>query len=165
MNNPYEYLGVGRNATEKEIMDAYRRIAGEITNANIPDSEKTQTAINGVELKDIIGTTDNDLLNTLLTNADGSAVAAAVYQTLLGHNTAEHACWNTPYALSANYQGIMMNLNVGDGSNMLFHTLQALFEKQNIDYFNSGSSDAVESVAIFPLSDQHLFAQADAANA
>ena len=42
MNNPYEYLGVGRNATEKDIMDAYRRIAGEITNANIPDSEKTQ---------------------------------------------------------------------------------------------------------------------------
>ncbi len=42
MNNPYEYLGVGRNATEKDIMDAYRRIAGDITNANIPDSEKTQ---------------------------------------------------------------------------------------------------------------------------
>ena len=41
MNNPYEYLGVGRNATEKDIMDAYRRIAGEITTANIPDSEKT----------------------------------------------------------------------------------------------------------------------------
>ncbi len=41
MNNPYDYLGVGRNATEKDVMDAYRRIAGEITNANIPDSEKT----------------------------------------------------------------------------------------------------------------------------
>ncbi len=41
MNNPYDYLGVSRNATEKDIMDAYRRIAGEITNANIPDSEKT----------------------------------------------------------------------------------------------------------------------------
>ena len=42
MNNPYEYLGVGRNATEKDIMDAYRRIAGEITESDIPDSEKTQ---------------------------------------------------------------------------------------------------------------------------
>ncbi len=41
MNNPYDFLGVGRNATEKEIMDAYRRIAGDITNSNIPDSEKT----------------------------------------------------------------------------------------------------------------------------
>jgi curved DNA-binding protein CbpA len=41
VNNPYEYLGVSSNATEKDIMDAYRRIAGEITNANIPDSEKT----------------------------------------------------------------------------------------------------------------------------
>lgn len=40
MNNPYEYLGVSRNATEKDIMDAYRRIAGEITNSDIPDSEK-----------------------------------------------------------------------------------------------------------------------------
>ena len=42
MNNPYEFLGVSRNASEKDIMDAYRRIAGDITNANIPDSEKTQ---------------------------------------------------------------------------------------------------------------------------
>ncbi len=41
MNNPYDFLGVGRNATEKEIMDAYRRIAGDITNSNIPDNEKT----------------------------------------------------------------------------------------------------------------------------
>ncbi len=42
MNNPYEFLGVGRNATEKDIMDAYRRIAGEITNADYSDAEKTQ---------------------------------------------------------------------------------------------------------------------------
>lgn len=42
VNNPYEYLGVNRNATEKDIMDAYRRIAGEITNSNDPDSEKVR---------------------------------------------------------------------------------------------------------------------------
>ncbi len=40
MNNPYEYLGVSRNASEKDIMDAYRRIAGEITNSNLNESEK-----------------------------------------------------------------------------------------------------------------------------
>ena len=42
MNNPYEYLGVGRNATEKDIMDAYRRIAGEINNSSLPDVERTR---------------------------------------------------------------------------------------------------------------------------
>ena len=98
-------------------------------------------------------------------NADGATVAAAVHQKLLGHNTAENACWNTPYALSATYQGIMLNINVGEGTNMLFQTLKDMFEKQNIDYFNSGSSDAVESVAVFPLFEQHLFASAETANA
>ena len=61
MNNPYEYLGVGRNATEKDIMDAYRRIAGEITNANIPDSEKKQRMN---ELNNAYDTILNDLRGT-----------------------------------------------------------------------------------------------------
>ena len=42
MNNPYEYLGVGRNATEKDIMDAYRRIAGEINSTPMPEYERTR---------------------------------------------------------------------------------------------------------------------------
>lgn len=42
MNNPYEYLGVSRNATERDIMDAYRRIAGEITNSNESENEKSR---------------------------------------------------------------------------------------------------------------------------
>lgn len=42
MNNPYEYLGVGRNATEKDIMDAYRRIAGEINSTPMSDDERTR---------------------------------------------------------------------------------------------------------------------------
>ena len=41
MNNPYEVLGVGRDATEKDIMDAYRRIAGEISNTPMSDAERT----------------------------------------------------------------------------------------------------------------------------
>ncbi|MCH5192065.1 MAG: tetratricopeptide repeat protein [Oscillospiraceae bacterium] len=41
MNNPYDYLGIGRNATEQQVMDAYRRIAGEIQSSDISDSEKT----------------------------------------------------------------------------------------------------------------------------
>ena len=41
LNDPYDYLGISRNATEQQVMDAYRRIAGEIQNSNIPDSEKT----------------------------------------------------------------------------------------------------------------------------
>lgn len=67
MNNPYEYLGVSRNATEKDIMDAYRRIAGEITNASIPDSEKTQRMN---ELNNAYDTILNDLRGT--TNYAGS---------------------------------------------------------------------------------------------
>ncbi|MBO5944761.1 MAG: DnaJ domain-containing protein [Clostridia bacterium] len=42
MNNPYEVLGVERDATEKDIMDAYRRIAGEINGSTIPDFERTR---------------------------------------------------------------------------------------------------------------------------
>ena len=61
MNNPYEYLGVSRNATEKDIMDAYRRIAGEITNSPIPDSEKTQRMN---ELNNAYDTILNDLRGT-----------------------------------------------------------------------------------------------------
>lgn len=40
MNNPYDFLGVGRNADERQIMDAYRRMAGEIQNSVLSDSEK-----------------------------------------------------------------------------------------------------------------------------
>lgn len=61
MNNPYEYLGVDRNATEKDIMDAYRRIAGEITNSNLPDGEKTQRMN---ELNNAYDTILNDLRGT-----------------------------------------------------------------------------------------------------
>ena len=62
MNNPYEYLGVNRNADEKQIMDAYRRIAGEITNAQISDSEKTQRMN---ELNNAYDTILNDLRGTI----------------------------------------------------------------------------------------------------
>lgn len=40
--NPYEYLGVSRAATEKDIMDAYRRIAGEIAVSAMSDEEKAR---------------------------------------------------------------------------------------------------------------------------
>ena len=40
MNNPYDFLGINRNATEQEAMDAYRKIANNIQNSNIADSEK-----------------------------------------------------------------------------------------------------------------------------
>ena len=40
LNNPYEYLGVSPNASEQDIMDAYRRKAGEISSLNIPDDQR-----------------------------------------------------------------------------------------------------------------------------
>lgn len=40
MNNPYDYLGISRDATEQQVMDAYRKIAGEIQSSNMSDSEK-----------------------------------------------------------------------------------------------------------------------------
>lgn len=39
MNNPYEFLGLDRGATEQQVMNAYRRIAGEIQNAGHSDVE------------------------------------------------------------------------------------------------------------------------------
>ncbi len=61
MNNPYEYLGVGRNATEKDIMDAYRRIAGEINNSSLSDEERTRRMD---ELNNAYDTILNDLRGT-----------------------------------------------------------------------------------------------------
>ena len=61
MNNPYEVLGVGRDATEKDIMDAYRRIAGEINGSNIPDFERTRRMD---ELNNAYDTILNDLRGT-----------------------------------------------------------------------------------------------------
>lgn len=40
MNNPYDYLGVERDASEQQIMDAYRKIAGQIQNSGISEDEK-----------------------------------------------------------------------------------------------------------------------------
>lgn len=39
MNNPYEFLGLNRGAGEQEVMNAYRRIAGEIHNAGYSEAE------------------------------------------------------------------------------------------------------------------------------
>ena len=41
MINPYEYLGLNRNATEQQVMDAYRSIAARIQNSTGTDEEKT----------------------------------------------------------------------------------------------------------------------------
>lgn len=39
VNNPYEFLGLNRGAGEQEVMNAYRRIAGEIHNAGYSEAE------------------------------------------------------------------------------------------------------------------------------
>ncbi len=90
-------------------------------------------------------------------SADNAAVAGSIQNKLLGHSIGSNACWNTPYALVQTYQGIMMNVGIGKKGDVLFQILQAMFQKQNIDYFNTGSSDAVESVAVFRLNKQHLY--------
>lgn len=41
MINPYEYLGLNRNSTEQQVMDAYRSIAASIQNSTGTDEEKT----------------------------------------------------------------------------------------------------------------------------
>ncbi|MBR5201630.1 MAG: molecular chaperone DnaJ [Clostridia bacterium] len=58
MNNPYEYLGVGRNATEKDIMDAYRKIAGEINSTPMSDDER-------IKRMDELNNAYDTILNTL----------------------------------------------------------------------------------------------------
>ena len=39
MNNPYEFLGLNRGATEQDVMNAYRQIAGEIQSAGYSEQE------------------------------------------------------------------------------------------------------------------------------
>lgn len=62
MNNPYDFLGVNRNASEKDIMDAYRRIAGEINNAGYSDSERAR------KMDEL-----NNAYDTILNNLRGSS--------------------------------------------------------------------------------------------
>ena len=69
MSNPYDFLGVSRNATEKDIMDAYRRIAGEITNSDFSDSEK-EARMN--ELNSAYDTILNELRGTASYNTGSS---------------------------------------------------------------------------------------------
>lgn len=80
MNNPYEYLGVSRNASEKDIMDAYRRIAGDITNSNASDSEKTHRMN---ELNNAYDTILNELRGTSSYTSSNSNQ----YQQNNGYNT------------------------------------------------------------------------------
>lgn len=39
VNNPYEFLGLNRGATEQDVMNAYRRFAGEIQSAGYSEQE------------------------------------------------------------------------------------------------------------------------------
>lgn len=40
--NPYDYLGINRNASENEVMDAYRKRAGEINNSDLTEEERSR---------------------------------------------------------------------------------------------------------------------------
>ncbi len=81
MNNPYEYLGVGKNATESDIMDAYRRIAWEITNSNESDMEKTRRMN---ELNNAYDTILNDLRGTRNYNTQNNNSAYSQYSDVRG---------------------------------------------------------------------------------
>lgn len=91
MNNPYEYLGVGRNATEKDIMDAYRRIAGEINNSN--DSEEVKTR----RMNEL-----NNAYDTILNNLRGTSSYA--------HNTSSSNQQNNSYS---QFSDVRQQLNSG----------------------------------------------------
>ena len=80
MNNPYEYLGVGRNATEKDIMDAYRRIAGEINSTPMSDDERTRRM-------DELNNAYDTILNTLRGTASYSNNNSYNQQTDYNNNS------------------------------------------------------------------------------
>ncbi len=132
----FYYLG----GTEEQIMTQFKRLIDSII-----ASHPSFSAAFDEEMKMRIG------------SADTAAVAGSIQNKLLGHNVSSNACWNTPYAMGLAYQGIMMNVNTSKNGDVLFQILQAMFRKQNIDYFNTGSSDAVESIAVFRLEKQHLY--------
>ena len=80
MNNPYEYLGVGRNATEKDIMDAYRKIAGEINSTPMPDYERTHRM-------DELNNAYDTILNTIRGTSDYSNNNSYNQQTNYNNNS------------------------------------------------------------------------------
>ncbi len=89
--------------------------------------------------------------------ADYATVAAAVQNKLLGHGSGNNACWNTPYPLSPFYRAILMNLSLDEKGSLLTQQLKSMFQGQNVEYFNTGNSDAVESVTVFLIEPAHLF--------
>ena len=80
MNNPYEFLGVGTNATEKDIMEAYRRIAGEITNSS--DSEEVRA-----RRMDELNEAYDSILNTLRGTSSYSGNNSNNQQTYYNNNS------------------------------------------------------------------------------
>ncbi len=125
---------------EKQIEENLKRVLDEIISSN----ESFYTAFDE-EMRMRIG------------KADYATVAAAVQSKLLGHGSGSNACWNTPYPLSPFYRAILMNLSLDEKGSLLTQQLKSMFGGQSVEYFNTGNSDAVESVTVFLIEPAHLF--------
>ena len=61
MNNPYEYLGLSRGASEEQVKSAYKSIAASIENSSVGESEKSMRMN---ELNNVYDTIMNELRGT-----------------------------------------------------------------------------------------------------
>ena len=84
MNNPYDVLGIGRNATEQQVMDAYRKRAGEIQNASLTDSERQAQM---TELDSAYDSIVNEMRGTSAYNSAGSQ-SSQEYTSYTGYSGA-----------------------------------------------------------------------------
>lgn len=80
MTNPYDYLGISRNASEQQVMDAYRSIAASIQNSAANEIEKANRMN---ELNEAYDHVLNEIRGTGAYNNSGS------YQSTYNYNSSQ----------------------------------------------------------------------------
>ncbi len=100
MNNPYEFLGLSRGATEQQVMNAYRRMAGEIQNAGYSDAEMQR------RMDEL-----NNAYDTILNEIRGTASYSSNTQNNSGYNYGYN--YNNQNQSASQFSDVRQRINAG----------------------------------------------------